>query len=258
MTNIVIASAARTPVGSFNGAFANTPAHDLGAAVIRAVLERAGVDAGRGLGDHPRPGADRRPGAEPGAAGAHQRRPAEGERRLEHQPGLRLGPAGGGARRPAHHARRRRDRGRRRPGEHVAVAARRAPARRAEDGRHEVHRHHDQGRALGRLQRLPHGHHRRERRRRSGRSPASSRTSSRSPARTRPRRRRRPASSRTRSSPFTVKTRKGDVVVDKDEYIRLGATHRGDAEAAGRPSPRTAPSPPATPRASTTAPRRCC
>ena len=43
MTNVVIASAARTPVGSFNGAFANTPAHDLGAAVIQAVLERAGV-----------------------------------------------------------------------------------------------------------------------------------------------------------------------------------------------------------------------
>ena len=32
MTNIVIASAARTAVGSFNGSFANTPAHDLGAA----------------------------------------------------------------------------------------------------------------------------------------------------------------------------------------------------------------------------------
>ncbi|HET9069813.1 MAG TPA: acetyl-CoA C-acetyltransferase, partial [Amaricoccus sp.] len=43
MTNIVIASAARTAVGSFNGAFANTPAHDLGAAVIRALLERSGV-----------------------------------------------------------------------------------------------------------------------------------------------------------------------------------------------------------------------
>ena len=43
MTNIVIASAARTAVGSFNGAFANTPAHDLGAAVIRAALDRAGV-----------------------------------------------------------------------------------------------------------------------------------------------------------------------------------------------------------------------
>ncbi|MFO1209626.1 MAG: acetyl-CoA C-acetyltransferase [Amaricoccus sp.] len=46
MTNIVIASAARTPVGSFNGSFANVPAHDLGAAVIRAVLERAGVEPG--------------------------------------------------------------------------------------------------------------------------------------------------------------------------------------------------------------------
>ncbi len=45
MTNIVIASAARTAVGSFNGAFANTPAHDLGTAAIKAVLERAGVDA---------------------------------------------------------------------------------------------------------------------------------------------------------------------------------------------------------------------
>jgi len=45
MTNIVIASAARTAVGSFNGAFANTPAHQLGAAVIQAVLERAGVNA---------------------------------------------------------------------------------------------------------------------------------------------------------------------------------------------------------------------
>ena len=45
MTNVVIVSAARTAVGSFNGAFANTPAHDLGAAVIRAVVARAGIDA---------------------------------------------------------------------------------------------------------------------------------------------------------------------------------------------------------------------
>jgi acetyl-CoA C-acetyltransferase len=43
MTNVVIASAARTAVGSFSGAFANTPAHDLGAAVLEAVVERAGV-----------------------------------------------------------------------------------------------------------------------------------------------------------------------------------------------------------------------
>jgi len=45
MTNVVIASAARTAVGSFLGSFANTPAHDLGSAAIKAVLERAGVDA---------------------------------------------------------------------------------------------------------------------------------------------------------------------------------------------------------------------
>ena len=44
MTNVVIVSAARTAVGSFNGAFANTPAHELGAAVIEAVVARAGVD----------------------------------------------------------------------------------------------------------------------------------------------------------------------------------------------------------------------
>ncbi|MEL7106887.1 MAG: acetyl-CoA C-acetyltransferase [Pseudomonadota bacterium] len=44
MTNVVIASAARTAVGSFNGSFATTPAHDLGAAVLDAVVERAGID----------------------------------------------------------------------------------------------------------------------------------------------------------------------------------------------------------------------
>src|SRR5215471_1178040 len=42
--DVVIVSATRTPVGAFNGAFANTPAHDLGAAAIRSALERAGVE----------------------------------------------------------------------------------------------------------------------------------------------------------------------------------------------------------------------
>jgi acetyl-CoA C-acetyltransferase len=41
---IVVASAARTPVGSFNGAFADTPAHVLGAVAIKEALARAGVD----------------------------------------------------------------------------------------------------------------------------------------------------------------------------------------------------------------------
>ncbi len=42
--SIVIASAARTPVGSFNGAFATVPAHELGAVAIKGALSRAGVD----------------------------------------------------------------------------------------------------------------------------------------------------------------------------------------------------------------------
>lgn len=42
---IVIASAARTPVGSFNGAFADTPAHVLGSIAIKEALARAGVEA---------------------------------------------------------------------------------------------------------------------------------------------------------------------------------------------------------------------
>ncbi|MBX9821468.1 acetyl-CoA C-acetyltransferase [Afipia birgiae] len=45
--DVVIVSAARTAVGSFNGAFANTPAHDLGAVAIKAALERAGIEPGR-------------------------------------------------------------------------------------------------------------------------------------------------------------------------------------------------------------------
>jgi len=42
---IVIVSAARTPMGSFQGDFAALAAHDLGGAAIRAAVERAGVPA---------------------------------------------------------------------------------------------------------------------------------------------------------------------------------------------------------------------
>jgi acetyl-CoA C-acetyltransferase len=45
--DIVIVSAARTPVGSFNGAFAALPAHDLGKVAIKSALERAGVESDR-------------------------------------------------------------------------------------------------------------------------------------------------------------------------------------------------------------------
>src|SRR5271157_4064887 len=42
--DIVIASAARTPVGSFNGALASVPAHELGRIVIEEALARANVE----------------------------------------------------------------------------------------------------------------------------------------------------------------------------------------------------------------------
>ena len=45
--DIVIVSAARTPVGAFNGAFANLPAHELGKAAIEAAMDRAGVEGAR-------------------------------------------------------------------------------------------------------------------------------------------------------------------------------------------------------------------
>ncbi len=44
MEDVVIVSAARTPVGSFNGAFAATPAHVLGQVALQAAMERIGLD----------------------------------------------------------------------------------------------------------------------------------------------------------------------------------------------------------------------
>lgn len=47
MEDIVIVSAVRTPVGSFNGAFASVPAHDLGTTALRAAMDRAGLEPGQ-------------------------------------------------------------------------------------------------------------------------------------------------------------------------------------------------------------------
>ncbi|RAP42405.1 acetyl-CoA acetyltransferase [Rhodovulum viride] len=44
MTNVVIVSAARTAVGSFNGAFATVPAHELGKTMLEALVARAGIE----------------------------------------------------------------------------------------------------------------------------------------------------------------------------------------------------------------------
>ena len=161
---IVIASAARTPVGAFNGTLAGLPAHDLGKIAIKAALERARVEPGDVseviLGQILSAGA----GPEPGAAGLHQRRHPGRCAGLGHEPAVRLGPARGGARPPS--------RSSSAPSKIVVAGGQEsmsqaphciASARRHQDGRRQVHRHHDQGRPVGCLQRLPHGQHRRER-----------------------------------------------------------------------------------------------
>ncbi|HXY89968.1 MAG TPA: acetyl-CoA C-acetyltransferase [Xanthobacteraceae bacterium] len=45
--DVVIVSAARTPVGAFNGALAGLPAHELGKVAIKAALDRAGVEGAK-------------------------------------------------------------------------------------------------------------------------------------------------------------------------------------------------------------------
>ena len=98
--DVVIVGAARTPVGAFNGAFANLPAHELGKVAIQEAMKRAGVEGKQvsevimgqiltaAAGPEPRPpGLDRgrHPGREPG---------------LGHQHAVRLGSSGGRARLP--------------------------------------------------------------------------------------------------------------------------------------------------------------
>ena len=98
MSSIVIAAAARTPVGSFNGALASLPAHALGEIVIREVLNRAKTEPGDV--DEVILGADphRRSGPEPRAPGRHQFRHPEFEDGAVDQPAVRFGPARRGPR----------------------------------------------------------------------------------------------------------------------------------------------------------------
>ena len=111
-------------------------------------------------------GADphRRSGPEPGPPGLDRGRHPGRKPGLGREPALRLGPARGRARLSGDHERRLGDRGRGRAGVHEHGAARAASAWRHQDGLARAGRYHDQGRAVGCLQRLSHGHDRRERR----------------------------------------------------------------------------------------------
>ena len=197
--DVVIVSATRTPVGAFNGVFASVPAHELGKTAIKAALDRAGVEPARVseviMGQILTAGQGQNPARQASiAAGVPVETPAWGVNQLCGS-GLRSVALGY----QAHRQRRLRDRGRRRPGIHERRAALRVSAQRREDGQFRDDRYDDQGRPVGRLQRLSHGQHRRERCAAVADHPrAAGRVRGRS-RRTRPRRRRRPASSRTRS-----------------------------------------------------------
>ena len=236
---IVIASAKRTAVGSFNGAFANTPAHELGAAAVKAAIEAARLEPADVdeviLGQILAAGA----GPEPGPPGGDEGRRSPGKDRLRRQPVVRQRAARGGARAAADRQRRRRHRRRRRPGIDVARAARRLSARRRQDGRDEVHRHHAQGRPDRRLQRLSHGHHGGERRRQVADQPRGA-----GPLR---RRLAEQGGSGAEGRPLQGRDRPGDRAEPQGRRRRRRRRihpRRRDLrrrrQAAGRPSPRTA------------------
>ena len=162
MTEIVIVAAARTPIGAFMGGLGSLPADQLGATVIKA-LGRAKVEPAEVsdviLGQVLTAGQGQNPARQAAIKAGLPKRDAS-----DHdQPGLRLGPAGGRFGQSSDQGRRCVGRPGRRAGEHEPVDPLRLSARRHQDGQPRVRRHHDQGRALGRVQRLPHGHHGRER-----------------------------------------------------------------------------------------------
>ena len=200
MTDVVIVSAARTAVGKFGGSLAKIAAPDLGAAVIRAVLERAGPETGAGQRSDPRPGVDRRLRPEPGAPVADQGGLARGRARHDDQQGVRLGPEGRDAGGQRDHRGRCGHRDRRRPGKHERGAARAAGlARRFPHGRREADRLDDRRRPVGRVQPVPHGRDGGKRREGIRHHARSSRTRSRRCRRTRRKPRRSRAVSTTKS-----------------------------------------------------------
>ncbi len=149
MSEIVIAGAVRTPVGSFNGAFASLPAHKLGEIAIRDVLSRAKVAPAEVseviLGQVLAAGQGMNPARQ---AALNAGLPDASTALVVNQ------VCGSGLRSIAMGAR---DRGR--TGEHEQRTALCAFAERRAHGRCAADRHDDPRRAVGHLQRLPHGCH---------------------------------------------------------------------------------------------------
>ena len=163
---VYLVSAARTPIGKFGGAFAQTPATELGGAAIRAAVERAGLPEGTPIddvlmGQVIQAGAGQAPARQ---AALNAGLPVD-DQRDDDQPRLRLRAEVDHARRRRDPGRRRRGRRRRRHGEHEpgAVPARRRRAS-ATGWATRARRRDRPRRPVVRDRGLPHGHARRARR----------------------------------------------------------------------------------------------
>jgi acetyl-CoA C-acetyltransferase len=254
--DVVIVSATRTPVGAFNGAFATIAGPRTRQDAIKAALERAGVEPRVSeviMGQILTAGA----GPEPGPPGLDRGRHPGRKPGLGRQHAVRLGPAHGGARLP----------GASLNGDSEIVVA---------GGQESMsmapHAQYLRGGVkMGNFEMIDtmikdglwdafNGYHMGNTAENVARQwqitrAAAGRIRGRLAEQGRGRAEGRQVQGRDR--PVTIKSRKGDIVVDTDEYPKHGTT----LEAIGklrRPSTRTAPSPPAAPRASMTAPPRWC
>ena len=225
-TDIVIVAAARTAVGKFGGTLAKIPASELGATVLKALLERSKLTGEQisevilgqvlqaGTGQNPARQAVIKGGLGYGVPAmtinkvcgsglkavmlaAQAIRDGDAEIVIAGgQESMSMSPARAAqlARRPAHG--------------------------RLEDGRHDDHR-----RPVGRLQPVPHGHHGRERGQEVRHLARAAGRAGLRLAAARPRPRRTPASSRTRSCRVAIPQKKGDpLLFDADEFINRKST----------------------------------
>ncbi len=223
--DVVIVAATRTAVGKFGGALAKIPAAELGAKVIKSLLQKTGLKPDQVseviMGQVLTAGDGQNPARQAVARGWA---PRYGARHDDRQ-GVRQRSQGRSSRDAGDQVRRRRHHYRRRPGKHERFGARieRLP-RRFPHGRREAGRHDDRRRPVGCLQPVPHGHYGGKHREKVRSVPCRSRMLSQPPRRTRPRPRRKPGKFKEEITPVEIPSKKGTTVFDTDEFVKHGVT----------------------------------
>ena len=162
---VVIISGCRTAVGKFQGSLTDLSAPQLGAIVVREAVKRAGLNSDQvdecimGNVLSCRAGTKSRPPS------GNLRRTVTGDRCHDNQQSLWFGIESSGSRSSGRANRKQFDRGCGRHGIHDERSlSAPASAKGISSGQRSGHRFYGARWALGYLQRLPHGHHRRERR----------------------------------------------------------------------------------------------